>query len=235
MRLVFIGNHLKFKSVPGEQNVRPTDPPYPGSVQCFWWIRGCSWDKICHFVISSSAFGGSVGGAGTKFVFDGALSTILKLRESAVRFCDPIQSIADNTLQVVGAKAMVVSIDIVRGLTGSEDDTETSFLVLSRLIGERKSEQQEDLRRALKALLTDYEKELSYSSGFVCSAQLLASLNVKTLAIPDADEVGSIWTKKYWFEKIPDVEVVYGYASSCYMEIMYHHRQMRFSKEVFKI
>ncbi|GJS39111.1 reverse transcriptase domain-containing protein [Tanacetum coccineum] len=31
--------------VTGEQDVRPTDPPSPGSVQCIWWIRGRSWDK----------------------------------------------------------------------------------------------------------------------------------------------------------------------------------------------
>nr|GEW64854.1 peroxidase 20 [Tanacetum cinerariifolium] len=35
-------------------------------------------------------------------------------------------------------KSQEVSIDIVRGLTGSEDDSKTSFLALSRLIDERK-------------------------------------------------------------------------------------------------
>ncbi|GKA65834.1 hypothetical protein Tco_0765541 [Tanacetum coccineum] len=54
--------------------------------------------------------------------------------------------------------------------------------------------------------------------------ELIASLNVQILALPAADEVGSIWTNKFWFQKIPDVEVVYGYAFNCYMEIMYHHR-----------
>ncbi|GKB20419.1 hypothetical protein Tco_0854342 [Tanacetum coccineum] len=43
---------------------------------------------------------------------------------------------------------------------------------------------------------------------FSCIEELLASLNVKILALPAADEAGSIWTKKFEFEKIPDVELV---------------------------
>nr|GEW25062.1 ribonuclease H-like domain-containing protein [Tanacetum cinerariifolium] len=54
--------------------------------------------------------------------------------------------------------------------------------------------------------------------------KLIASLNVKILALRAANEAGSIWTNKFWFQKIPDVQVVYGYASNFYMEIMYHHR-----------
>ncbi|GKE42335.1 hypothetical protein Tco_1469619, partial [Tanacetum coccineum] len=45
---------------------------------------------------------------------------------------------------------------------------------------------------------------------FSCIEELIASLNVKILALPAANEVGSIWTNKFWFQKIPDVEVSIG-------------------------
>ncbi|GJY50619.1 mannosylglycoprotein endo-beta-mannosidase-like protein [Tanacetum coccineum] len=41
---------------------------------------------------------------------------------------------------------------------------------------------------------------------FSIEMELIASLNVKILALPAANEVGSIWTNKFWFQKIPDVE-----------------------------
>ncbi|GKD61320.1 REF/SRPP-like protein, partial [Tanacetum coccineum] len=43
--------------------------------------------------------------------------------------------------------------------------------------------------------------------AFNRSSPILASLNVKILTLPVADEAGSMWTKKFGFEKIPDVEV----------------------------
>ncbi|GJS29145.1 zinc finger, PHD-type containing protein [Tanacetum coccineum] len=46
-----------------------------------------------------------------------------------------------------------------------------------------------------------------FQALFSCIEELLASLNVKILALPAADEAGSIWTKKFEFEKIPDVEL----------------------------
>nr|GEU82865.1 zinc finger, PHD-type [Tanacetum cinerariifolium] len=46
-----------------------------------------------------------------------------------------------------------------------------------------------------------------FQALFSCIEELLASLNVKILALPAADEAGSIWTKKFGFEKIPDVEL----------------------------
>nr|XP_043613541.1 uncharacterized protein LOC122585478 [Erigeron canadensis] len=46
-----------------------------------------------------------------------------------------------------------------------------------------------------------------FQALFYCIEELLASLNVKTLALPAADEAGSIWNKKFGFEKMPDVEL----------------------------
>ncbi|KAJ9554717.1 hypothetical protein OSB04_009331 [Centaurea solstitialis] len=46
-----------------------------------------------------------------------------------------------------------------------------------------------------------------FQALFSCIEELLASLNVKILALPAADEAESIWTKKFGFEKMPDVEL----------------------------
>ncbi|XP_024987180.1 uncharacterized protein LOC112522291 [Cynara cardunculus var. scolymus] len=46
-----------------------------------------------------------------------------------------------------------------------------------------------------------------FQALFSCIEELLASLNVKVLALPAADEAESIWTKKFGFEKMPDVEL----------------------------
>ncbi|GJT77561.1 zinc finger, CCHC-type containing protein [Tanacetum coccineum] len=51
-------------------------------------------------------------------------------------------------------------------------------------------------------VITGYKRGRKFS----IEMELIASLNVKILALPAANEVGSIWTNKFWFQKIPDVE-----------------------------
>ncbi|KAF5819792.1 putative histone acetyltransferase chromatin regulator PHD family [Helianthus annuus] len=46
-----------------------------------------------------------------------------------------------------------------------------------------------------------------FQALFSCIEELLASLNVKVLALPAADEANSMWIKKFGFEKMPDVEL----------------------------
>lgn len=46
-----------------------------------------------------------------------------------------------------------------------------------------------------------------FQALFSCIEELLSSLNVKILALPAADEAESIWTKKFGFQKMPDVEL----------------------------
>ncbi|KAI7738255.1 hypothetical protein M8C21_000396, partial [Ambrosia artemisiifolia] len=45
-----------------------------------------------------------------------------------------------------------------------------------------------------------------FQALFSCIEELLASLNVKILALPAADEANSMWINKFGFEKMPDVE-----------------------------
>ncbi|KAL8227215.1 hypothetical protein R6Q57_017047 [Mikania cordata] len=46
-----------------------------------------------------------------------------------------------------------------------------------------------------------------FQALFSCIEELLASLNVKILALPAADEAGSMWIKKFGFAKMPDLEL----------------------------
>lgn len=46
-----------------------------------------------------------------------------------------------------------------------------------------------------------------FQALFSCIEQLLASLNVKILALPAADEAESIWINKFGFQKMPDSEL----------------------------
>ncbi|KAI3523360.1 hypothetical protein L1887_01424 [Cichorium endivia] len=46
-----------------------------------------------------------------------------------------------------------------------------------------------------------------FQALFSCIEELLASLNVKILALPAADEAESIWTNKFGFEKMPELEL----------------------------
>ncbi|KAD5508664.1 hypothetical protein E3N88_16367 [Mikania micrantha] len=46
-----------------------------------------------------------------------------------------------------------------------------------------------------------------FQALFSCIEELLSSLNVKILALPAADEAGSMWIKKFGFAKMPDLEL----------------------------
>ncbi|XP_071711518.1 uncharacterized protein [Rutidosis leptorrhynchoides] len=66
---------------------------------------------------------------------------------------------------------------------------------------------QEVAELPLAATSTECQGLRYFQALFSCIEKLLASLNVKILALPAADEAGSIWTKKFGFEKMPDLEL----------------------------
>ncbi|XP_076884385.1 uncharacterized protein LOC143533507 [Bidens hawaiensis] len=59
----------------------------------------------------------------------------------------------------------------------------------------------------LVATSKEYEGQGYFQALFACIEELLASLNVKILALPAADEAGSMWANKFGFQKMPDVEL----------------------------
>ncbi|GJU37932.1 putative ribonuclease H-like domain-containing protein [Tanacetum coccineum] len=97
-------------------------------------------------------------------------------------------------------------------------DSTTRRLDLSPYMVYGRSLKQRDYGRMYCAILTVNSKVASAGIfrifgnevaelPLVATSKLLPSLNVKILALLAADEAESIWTDRFWFEKIPDVEV----------------------------
>ncbi|CAI9761540.1 unnamed protein product [Fraxinus pennsylvanica] len=66
---------------------------------------------------------------------------------------------------------------------------------------------QEVAELPLVATFSGYQGKGYFQSLFFCIENLLATLNVKSLVLPAADEAESLWKNKFGFEKISDEEL----------------------------